>query len=321
MKRFLLLCVVGLLLSSCSTIYYQVYKVQPINDSSKSNNSLCYEDENCIVCYDFWGNGGSVRFLVFNKTTKNMYIDMKESFFIRDGIAYDYFLNREFTSSASITSSFTTSQSSMYTNSATSTYGVMASRANSVAVSGYDFAGFRQTNAFSAGVGTVKIAGLSASKSLASSETTVSSKTLSSGVNIREKDIVCIPSKTSKIISEYNINKKLYIDSNLHLYPSAFKSDIKTSHFSEELSPLVFSNRISYIIEGNENAIKIEHKFYVSEISNYPNAPFTGNKKDRLYEEQSSGTKTSSVRKTSSVGTTRYVSPDNSSYFYIKYFD
>jgi hypothetical protein len=234
-------------MSSCQ-VYYQVYKVQPINDLSKSNNSLVYEDTNCKIQYDFWGEGGNVGFMLYNKSDKDIYVNMKESFFIYNGIAYDYYKNREFTSE----------------------------------------------------IGASKTSSVSASK------TTAFSKTSSLGVNMREKEVICIPPKSAKVISEYNINKVLYRDCNLFLYP--LKEQIKTSHFSEKESPFIFSNRISYIIEGTNTPIKMEHKFYVSEISNYRSKDITEYRtKMRCEDEQPT---------TQKIKYFKDVSPDK---FYIRY--
>jgi len=275
-RQILLLCTIVLLASSCApSVYYQIYKVQPINDLPKSNTTLIYEDANCEVVYDFWAERGNVGFLLYNKSEKNIYVDMTECFFVCNGIAYDYFQNREFTSQSS------TSQSSMYTHSATNTYSVMGAIAGSVAVSGYNNQGFRQTNSLLAGVGASK------SSSYGTSKTSSSSNTLSSGVNFKEKEIICIPPKSAKVISEYNVTGSLFRDCNLFLYPS--KKQIRTSNFSEVNSPLVFSNRISYIIEDTDDIIKLEHKFYVSEISNYSDTDITELKpKERCKDEATS---------------------------------
>ena len=265
---------IGLLVTSCAPIfYYQVYKVQPINNLSKSNNSLIYEDENCKVFYDFWDEGGSVGFLIYNKLDKNIYVNMKESFFIRNGIAYDYYKDREFTSLN------TTSRSSMYTYSESNSYNAMMAIVASASVSGYNYQGFKQTISISAGFGTSKTTNYGLFSSSAYSNTS------SSGVNFKEKEIVCIPPKSAKVISEYSINMLLYRDCNLFLYPTT-KNGIRTSNFSEEDSPYVFSNRISYTIEGSDNQIKMEHKFYVSEISNYSSTDIVEYKTDEYCKDE-----------------------------------
>ena len=90
-----------LLLTSCGpTIYFQVYQVAP-GDKMKSNeNSLIYEDDNCIVSYNLWAERGDIGFKVYNKTNSNIYVNLEESFFILNGIAHDYFKNRVYSFAA-----------------------------------------------------------------------------------------------------------------------------------------------------------------------------------------------------------------------------
>ena len=304
MKKILLLCTIGLLVSSCApNVFYQLYRVLPKNDISqkdellKSDSSIIYEDENCKIVYDFWGEKGNAGFLLYNKSDHNIYLNMTECFFVFNGIAYDYFQNREFTSQVSA------SQSSMYTSSAANSYSISRTVAASKAVSGYNYQGLWQTNTLSAGVGSNE------SLSVGASVSSASSKTSSLGVNIKEKEIVCIPPKAAKVISEYNLNGMLYRDCNLFLYPST-KKQIRISEFSEEESPFVFSNRISYTIDGTDDIIKMEHEFYVSEITNFSEEHITEIKREKFCEDE--GAYYAPER--------RYFAFSSPYYFYIKYF-
>jgi hypothetical protein len=72
--------------------YYQVYETASENVKLDANY-FEYEDENCIVSYNLWSEGGSMGVYLFNKTNKIMKIDKEQSFFILNGIANDYFLN------------------------------------------------------------------------------------------------------------------------------------------------------------------------------------------------------------------------------------
>jgi len=83
-----------------------------------------------------------------------------------------------------------------------------------------------------------------------------------------EKKIICIPSRTSKVISEYLINQVPYRDCDLILYPK--KKDVNTFRFSKEESPMVFKNLIVYTTEHMEKQIEFENEFFVTEITNYP---------------------------------------------------
>lgn len=97
-KIILLLLLTSLILSSCaSTTFYQVYKAVPDEAIVERDNYLVYEDENCEVLYNLWDENGNIGFTFHNKTDETIFLNMEESFFLQNGIAYDYFKNRIFT--------------------------------------------------------------------------------------------------------------------------------------------------------------------------------------------------------------------------------
>lgn len=122
-----------------------------------------------------------------------------------------------------------------------------------------------------------------------------------SSISIAENKVVCVPSKTSKVISEFSINKSLVKDCNLLKYPS--KKQISPVNYTKENSPVVFSNRISYNV-GSGNAIKFQNEFYISEISNHPSSEFFSLKRSKECGENKT------------VNTSNYMSADK---FYISY--
>lgn len=193
--RILLLTVLtSVLLTSCvSTNFVQVYKAMPSDKLVMQDDRIVYEDDNCKITYYLWSEGGNIGFQFFNKTDKNIYVKLEESFFILNGIAHNYYKNRVFTN-------------------------------------------------------------------------------LDSSISYNEEKDVCIPSNTFKIISEYTINESLFRDCDLFKFPT--KKQIITKSFTKEQSPLVFSNRIAYSVGKNDNLIKFENEFYVTEISNYPENEF-----------------------------------------------
>jgi hypothetical protein len=269
-KKILFLTLFAMFLTSCvsTTSYFQVYKATPSDKLVLKDNLLVYEDENCKVSYNLWNESGNIGFQFFNKTEKNIYLNLEESFFILNGIAYNYYRNRVFTNSTS--------------SGATSYRGATASKS----VTGINYFDLLQTNRISATntVGIMTSSGFS--------------------VSFNEEKIVCIPSKTSKIISEYNINESLYRDCDLFKYPT--KKQIKSKTFSKTESPLVFSNRIGYTIGLTDNLIKFENEFYVTEISNYP--------ENEMYEskyDEYCGQKDFSI--------TKYFKNGSADEFYIKY--
>jgi hypothetical protein len=235
-------------MSSCATTFYQVYNVKPTNESITNVEELFFEDDNCKISYNLWENGGNIGFNFYNKTDKNVYVRLNESNFILNGFAYDYFKNR----------TFTTSESKSASASNTST--------GSVAVTGINVYNNIQTNQVKS----------SSSANLSSS--------VGYAVSTKEDSLICIPPKTTKRISEYSINNALIRNCDLFKYPRT--KEIKTKSYSAEKSPIVFSNRITYEINGNSKLV--ENEFFVSEITNYPESEFFESKYDEYCGQKSS---------------------------------
>jgi len=122
-----------------------------------------------------------------------------------------------------------------------------------------------------------------------------------SSIAITESKIVCVPAKTSKIISEFSINELRIKNCNLLKYPS--KKQVSPVNYTKDDSPLVFSNRISYNV-GTGNTVKFQNEFYISEISNHPSSEFFSVQRSKECGESKS------------VNTSNYISADK---FYISY--
>jgi hypothetical protein len=244
-KNLFLSVLIAVTMTSCvQTAYYQVYKTTPTTNVTLKDNALVYDDENCKVLYNLWQEGGNIGFTLFNKTEKNIYINLEECFFISNGKAFDYYKNRVYTSSTSIGSS----------------RGIGASASKSV--TGINYLDLIQTN--------------SASYVNSVAATTTSGKS----VSYSEEKIVCIPAHTSKTIKEYEINDILFRHCDLYRFPS--RNKIKTVNFTKSESPIVFSNRIEYKVGQSGNPIKFENEFYISEITNYPETEITELKLDEF---------------------------------------
>jgi hypothetical protein len=240
-KNLIFAALISVILTSCgSSTYFQVYKATPSEQITLKERMMVYEDENCKVSYNLWGEGGNMGFTFFNKTDKNIYINKEECFFVLNGVSYNYYLNRVFTNSKS--------------NAESASKGITQEKY----VSGTNNLGLLQTD-----------------KTYATNSTNAMTSTGYS-VSYNEEKITCIPAMTSKLISEYNINQTLFRDCELFLYPS--KKQIKAITFEKIDSPLVFSNRILYTIGRSDNLIKLENEFYVTEISNYPENEMIGTK-------------------------------------------
>ena len=269
MKKILVLLSYVFLTSCASASYYQLYKASPTDKSVLSSNSqIVYEDENCKVFYNFWGEKGDFGFRIYNKTDKSILVDMSDSFFVINGISNNYYKERVYS----------------YSNSS----GIFNSRAttSSKSVSGVNNFDLFQTN---------RISATNSSQLMSSNEYTVS---------YAEEKIVTIPSKTSKIISEYKINDGVIRFCDLLLYPS--KKEVTVKSFDKDSSPLVFTYLVTYYLDGSEKKYQIKNEFYISELSNLPESEMLESR-----HEENCGKK--------SMYMTKHFKKVSADKFYIKY--
>ncbi|MBL7839638.1 MAG: hypothetical protein JNJ75_05830 [Cyclobacteriaceae bacterium] len=104
--RPILLFLTAIFLSSCATPFYQVYKVAPLNAEFQKSDLIKFEDPYCVVSYNLWSQGGDIGFLFTNKTDENIFIELDQTFFVLNGIAHNYYLNRVYTTSETSAASF-----------------------------------------------------------------------------------------------------------------------------------------------------------------------------------------------------------------------
>ena len=90
--------------TSCKQLYYQVYDVKS-ETMTQQDNSLVYENNDVKLMYNLCGEKGAVGFIIQNKTDKDLFIDLTQTFFILNGKANDYYQNREYTSTTTTTNS------------------------------------------------------------------------------------------------------------------------------------------------------------------------------------------------------------------------
>jgi hypothetical protein len=229
--------------TSCKQLYYQVYEVN--SDSlNQKDNSLVYENNDLKVMYNLWGENGSVGFIVQNKTDKDLFLDMGQTFFIKNGAAYDYFKNREFTTTRTMAESVDFSLSQSYPG-----------------IGGYWPARYFVPTTVS--------------------ELTKLLKGTSKSVTEKEKELICVPARAYKVISEYHINPELKMTCDRHKdFPH---STVELESYSADSSPLTFKNRLAYSFSKNGEGLKhIENAFYVSGISNYSTKAATEKVKEKV---------------------------------------
>lgn len=95
MKKITIILSALIILSSCTKSFYQIYTTEAPSLEQKGN-VLTYENDDCQVNYNLWAENGNPCFTIYNKTNKDLFIVLSQSFFIKNSVAYDYFQNREF---------------------------------------------------------------------------------------------------------------------------------------------------------------------------------------------------------------------------------
>ena len=264
---FSLLCV-AILFSSCSSVYHyvQVFETQSSKQSApvkQQNGGLVYEDDECLVFYSLWANGGDASFGIFNKTDQIMYVDLSKSFFIRNGIANDYYKERAWgettTNSAStqVSASIAASGNLSYSYGASATY---LGNFGNLPFTTYDPILTSVNAQKSESYGYLRSAALANTYAISTS----------TSISAKEQKIIALPPHSSKIVSEYAIANSILLDCDLDRYPSEQAS----ISFNEANSPLRFSNYITYRLGDNQQEKVIENNFYVSKIINYAQ-PYT----------------------------------------------
>ena len=233
-----------IMLSSCSKEFYQVLTAESKSVETQQTG-MVYEDENCKITYNLWAPHGNAGFIFYNKTDKNIIIDLKECFFVFNGYANDYYLNRSYVygKSANIGIGKSLGKSASY----------------SETLSGTLYGNWFGYNASASG-------SMSGSIGASQNNTTFVQAGANASVEIKEQDLICIPPKTSKLFYEYQILENIYRECGFLLSPK--KSAIKRLKYADTNSPIKFSNVISYCISEQGNPIVVNNDFYISSITN-----------------------------------------------------
>lgn len=237
MKKTFLLCAIVLacMLSSCSSRFYQVYEVKSDELQTKSDG-LVYEDDNCLLFYNLWNESGSLSFVFANKTDKDITIDLTRSFFIKNGVAYDYYQDQIYTKGSSTGLTISKGLSASYTK-------LM-----------YEYTTWNP----------VLVKGQASIQQSANN-------TILSSVSTKAPKVIIVPAKASKVIPSFHISDFVYKEcrNSKMNYPS---KQSETINYNKSDSPLTFSNRITYNIDGQENSIYLQNNFWLCSIKNYSQA-------------------------------------------------
>lgn len=92
--KTLLAIILLITLTSCKT-YVQVFETESKNTISE-NNFYVFENDSLKITYDFWANRGVLKFSIYNKLDKPIYIDWRKSSFIYNNMKINYWEEKEF---------------------------------------------------------------------------------------------------------------------------------------------------------------------------------------------------------------------------------
>lgn len=137
MRHVLTLALVMTVVSCNTTRYLQVYDIMPGEGVELRDGYPVYDDGVMTVAYDFWGDGGRADCFITNNGEENIYVDLAETFFVKNGLSDTYYKERTHTetwTSAVETKAVALSSggAAMLTPFHSYTYGVMQGASSSV---------------------------------------------------------------------------------------------------------------------------------------------------------------------------------------------
>ena len=241
--RRVLFAMLAIILSSCAApIYYQVYSITSETADYSPNGSLIFRtDDGLEFTYNFWGEAGNLRFIIYNSNDYDVIVDMTKSSFIRNNIAEDYFTGKEIENRIA---------TGVYK---TSKYGVSTSVDASVGVSSItNFLG--RTYDVALALGAEENRNVEVGSAV--------KKEWQTAIIYKEPETVRIPARSAKAFCSFNINSCLITSPSLRASWS-----YNPILFDKESSPLIMRNRICVYKEDGVPTF-YDMDFYINEIGN-----------------------------------------------------
>ena len=236
MKRFFPIILSILALNSCATAFQQIATISSPQIKLTDSGRYAYQTEDVVVDYNFWAENGQVSFVITNNLDTDVYVDLGRSFLVVNGMTFDYFQNRTY----STNSSSTTVSSSSY--GASNTFGVANGVVNSSA------SPYRNGSSY-----TTRYA-----------RRITSSNTVNNGLEYREKEGVWIPAHSSRHFSEFSLLEAPYRECGLARNPS--KKEDMTAKFTKYDTPYTFDNVLMLVINGVDK--RLVNTFFIESIKN-----------------------------------------------------
>ena len=231
---FKLVCVVitSLFSVSCTQSFYQIYTMDS-KDLKMQDNSLLFENADCQVSYNFWSDGGYVSFAFMNKTDKDIFINMNESFLVVNGNAHNYFEAKTYTYGSAFATTIGYGES----------LGVSLSGKTGVWSNKHYMASAAVAARISSG------------------------SAIMNSVSRKEQEVVCIPANSFKTFSKFCLSPDIYQKCEEKVdYPS---KKVSLAKFDSENSPIMMNNRLTYGFKSDNMDKHIDNVFWLGEIENY----------------------------------------------------
>ena len=231
---FKLVCVIitSLFSVSCTQSFYQIYTMDS-KDLKMQDNSLLFENADCQVSYNFWSDGGYVSFAFKNKTDRDIFINMNESFLVVNGNAHNYFEAKTYTYGSAFATSI----------------GYVESLG--VSLSGKTGVWSNKHYTASAGVAA----------------SITSKSAIMNTVSIKEQEVVCIPANSFKTFSKFCLSPAIY-EKCVKKVDSPSKK-VSLAKFDSDNSPIMMNNRLTYGFKSDNMDKHIDNVFWLGEIENY----------------------------------------------------
>ncbi len=207
MKKYCFVLVgFALMFASCQQAYYQLVETAFDKDMHQTEQYIVWENEDCKLSYDFWGENGLVKFYFANKTDSIITIDMSKTFFISDGMSNTYFKNRQWGSSGTVYN-----------------YGSYITPIVYTTKGGYKY-----------------------SSSIVSTTTSSATTVVTESLERRELPVISIAPHAAYYVAEFNIRANRITDCDLKEAAWEWKKGNASVVYDEENSPTRFSNYITY---------------------------------------------------------------------------
>jgi hypothetical protein len=254
MKQKINIVLLAILISSCATpTYYQLVEL-----SSENIQDGVSENQDIKVGVDFWANGGTSQYSIFNKSKKTIYIKYDECQVIKNGMAYDLYDNSEYSSTRGIITS--------KTNKRTQQKGASVSQSNIYGSSSY--------NTPLGAAASILSASLSASFSNSNSVTSTVSNAKS--VTSRDKKVYVLHPQSYRNIDGVYLQGNRFRNCDALDIVSNKKSNIDNGiSYTKENTPLNLRIIITYSFDENfEDKKTYELDAYVNRFSNWSSSRF-----------------------------------------------